>query len=148
MARRANLWATIVLSDRLSDPFSDEDEPNVGFGIEILAESLDEMPEQMQSSWLFDLVYQVSQQCAHHGGVAELIEELGLISLELPMSAAFTEVATPNERVGVLPGALPQALHDAVPASGQCHDARGQEPSADHPTRHAPQGRVEANLEG
>jgi hypothetical protein len=96
--------STIVLSDGLSDPFSDDDPPNAGFGIEVLAESSDTMPPEIQGSWLFDLVYGVSQQCAHHGGVRELIEELGLVSLELPMSEALREVATDNDRAGVLLG--------------------------------------------
>src|SRR5262245_17951131 len=47
---------TIVISDGLSDPFSDEPEPNAGFGMEVLAETADPMPGQLQASWLFDLV--------------------------------------------------------------------------------------------
>jgi hypothetical protein len=95
---------TIVISDGLSDPFSDEPEPNAGFGVEVLAETADPMPEQLQVSWLFDLVYLVSQQCAGHGGVRDLIDELGLLSLELPMTEAFQAVATSNNRAGVLLG--------------------------------------------
>lgn len=95
---------TIVISDGLSDPFSDDEEPSAGFGIEVLAETPDRMPKQLQASWLFDLVYQVSQQCAAHGGVRDLIDELGLLSLELPMSDALQPVATANNRAGVLLG--------------------------------------------
>ena len=95
---------TIVLSDGLSDPFSDDTEPNVGFGLEVLGETADRMPKQLQASWLFNLVYQVSQQCAAHGGVCELIARLGLISLELPMSDELQAVATENGRAGVLLG--------------------------------------------
>src|SRR5258708_39031146 len=51
---------TIVMSDGLSDPFSDETDPNTGFGIEVLAETADPMSEPLQASWLFELVYQVS----------------------------------------------------------------------------------------
>jgi hypothetical protein len=98
---------TIVISDGLSDPFSDEPEPSAGFGLEVLAETADPMPEQLQASWLFDLVYQVSQQCAGHGGVRELIDKLGLLSLELPMSEVLEPVATSNNRAGVLLGLAP-----------------------------------------
>jgi hypothetical protein len=98
---------TIVLSDGLSDPFSDEPEPNAGFGVEVLAETTDPVPEPLQVSWLFDLVYQVSQQCAAHGGVRDLIDELGLLSLELPMSDVLQPVATENNRAGVLLGVSP-----------------------------------------
>jgi hypothetical protein len=99
---------TIVMSDGLSDPFSDDDAPNVGFGLEVVTESADRMPKQLQASWLFNLVYQVSQQCASHGGVRELIEELGLISLELPISDELQPVATESGRAGVLLGIPPQ----------------------------------------
>jgi hypothetical protein len=98
---------TLIISDGLSDPFSEEVEPNAGFGIEVLAESSDSMPDQLQTSWLFDLTYQVSQQCANHGGVRDLIDELGLISLELPLSPALQPVATPNDTAGVLLGVAP-----------------------------------------
>jgi hypothetical protein len=98
---------TIVISDGLSDPFSDEPEPGAGFGLEVLAETADPMPEQLQASWLFDLVYQVSQQCASHGGVRDLIDKLGLLSLELPMSEVLQPVATSNNRAGVLLGLAP-----------------------------------------
>jgi hypothetical protein len=110
---------TIVISDGLSDPFSDEPEPNAGFGIEVLAETADPMPEQVQAGWLFDLVYQVSQQCAAHGGVRDLIDELGLLSLELPMSEVLRPVATSNTRAGVLLGlAAPDMQTDFASPGG------------------------------
>ena len=99
--------ATIILSDGLSDPFCDDPEPNPGFGLEVLAETTDSLPEQLQSSWLFDLVYQVSQQCAFHGGVRELIDRLGVVSLELPLSEPLQAVATGNDTAGVLLCTLP-----------------------------------------
>lgn len=108
----------IVLSDGLSDPFSDDDDPNVGFGIEIVAESPDAMPAQMRESWLFDLVYQVSQQCAAHGGVGDLIEELGMISLELPVSDALKDVATSDDGAGVLLGVASPNLPQTVTLPG------------------------------
>lgn len=98
---------TLVISDGLSDPFSDVADLNPGFGLEILAETPDRMPEPLPATWLFELVYQVSQQCAAHGGVGDLIEELGLLSLELPMSDVLTPVATPNDTAGVLLGVDP-----------------------------------------
>ena len=92
------------MSDGLSDPFSEDETPTAGFGLEVLAQSGDLMPDQLQGSWLFNLVYQVSQQCAAHGGVRGLIDRLGLLSLELPMSEELRPVATDNGRAGVLLG--------------------------------------------
>lgn len=104
---------TILISDGLSDPFSDEPEPNAGFGIEVLAETTDPMARHLQNSWLFDLVYQVSQECAAHGGVRDLIDEFGSVSLELPISDVLQPVATSNNRAGVLLG---------LPAPGVQHE--------------------------
>lgn len=98
---------TMILSDGLADPFCDDPEPNPGFGLEVLAETNDSLAEPLQGTWLFDLVYQVSQQCAFHGGVRELIDRLGLVSLELPLSPQLQAVGTPNNTAGVLLGPLP-----------------------------------------
>lgn len=95
---------TVIMSDGLSDPFSDDPAPNVGFGVEVLGETSDPVVEPVPATWLFDLVYQVSQQCAAHGGVRELIDELGLLSLELPSSDPLKEFETVNGTVGVLLG--------------------------------------------
>jgi hypothetical protein len=98
---------TIIMSDGLSDPFSDMTEPNVGFGLEILAETSDSMPDELhhlRANWLFDLTYQVSQRCASHGAVRELIEEFGVISLEASMSEVPEFFSTPSNYAGVLLG--------------------------------------------
>jgi hypothetical protein len=98
---------TMVMSDGLSDPFCDDPEPNPGFGLEVLAETSDNLPHELQGSWLLDLVYHVSQQCAFHGGIRDLIDRFGLVSLELPMSEALEPVATANDKAGVLLGVMP-----------------------------------------
>ena len=93
-----------VLSDGLADPFDDSDAPNVGFGLEVIGETTDELPEPIQGSWLFDLVYGVSQQCAAHGGVADIVNDLGIVSLELPATESLKPLETEEGRVGVLLG--------------------------------------------
>jgi hypothetical protein len=102
--------STMILSDGLSDPFSDDPEPNPGFGLEVLAESNDALEGSVQGTWLFDLVYQVCQQCAFHGGVRALIDRAGLVSLELPLSETLRPVATASDKVGVLLGTMPPEL--------------------------------------
>jgi hypothetical protein len=93
-----------IMSDGLSDPFSDTDEMNCGFELEVIAETSDPLPSRLEQSWLFDLVYGVSQQCANHGGVAEIVTELGILSLELPVGDSLQSIANDNGRVGVLLG--------------------------------------------
>jgi len=71
---------TLIASDGLSDPF--EDGSRNGFGLEIFAVT-DEPLERAAPSWLFDAVWQMSQFCAQHGGVADLLDELRLVTTEL-----------------------------------------------------------------
>src|SRR5207249_11940826 len=47
---------TLVTSDGLSDPFAGDPAPNVGFGVEVLAETPDALPDALQKTWLFDVV--------------------------------------------------------------------------------------------
>lgn len=112
--------STIIISDGLSDPFEDKDDPNTGFGLEILVESADSVPEEIHTSWLFKMVDQVSQQCAHHGGVRDLIDRAGLLSLEFPKSSllslktttssALEAAGTARGTVGVMLGVAPPGL--------------------------------------
>jgi hypothetical protein len=98
---------TVVASDGLADPFDDQKEPNVGFGIEVLGETSDEIEGSVQNDWLFWIVYDVAQQAAAHGGFRELIDELGLLSMELHCRYGPHELATPKGRIGVLLGVHP-----------------------------------------
>jgi hypothetical protein len=106
VVRRSN-QSTIVCSDGLSDPFEDEAEPNIGFGLEILAETTDSLPEAPKASWLFEMVYDVSQQTAAHGGFRELIDNYGVVSMELQASPSLEEIANESGAYGVLLGIEP-----------------------------------------
>ena len=98
---------TIIVSDGLSDPFEDQPEPNAGFGLEFLGETADALPAQLGTSWLFDIVYGVSQQAAAHGGFREFIDELGLLSTEVGAPGELKALAGPKGSVGVLLGLRP-----------------------------------------
>lgn len=99
--------STIVCSDGLADPFDDVPEPNVGLGIEVLGETSDPVDGPVQNHWLFWVVYDVAQQAAHHGGFCELIDELGLLSMEIKNRYGPDELATPDGTLGVLLGVHP-----------------------------------------
>lgn len=102
---------TIIVSDGLSDPFDDADEPNTGLGIEILAEAEGLEDDSPQKSWLFALVYKVSQQAARIGRFRELIDEMGVLSMEIKSpSADFYDVRTEAGHVGLLLGLAPPEL--------------------------------------
>ena len=109
---------TLLASDALSDPFDDswEGAPRVqGFELEMFAVGTPDSAEK--GSWLLPLVQQASMQAAHHQGIRALLDEMGVLSMEL------WDVPIPDEhrgdwcvdegRVGVLIG----ATHPAVPAS-------------------------------
>ncbi|NBM20710.1 hypothetical protein [Streptomyces sp. GC420] len=105
----------LVASDGLSDPFAplvmremdvDPEEPSNGFGYEFYATTADPI-DRIPGSWLFDLVWQVSQLGALQdlGGT---LDRLTLVSTELydvriprPYTDRFVNV---HRRVGVLLG--------------------------------------------
>jgi hypothetical protein len=105
VVRRAD--RTIVVSDGLSDPFSDDPDPNVGFGIEVLLETADPIEGSVQNDWPFWVVYDVAQQAAAHGGFRELIDELDVLSMEIRARFGPDELATPQGRLGLLLGVHP-----------------------------------------
>jgi hypothetical protein len=93
---------TIVVSDGLSDPF--EGEEDVGFGIEIMAETADPLADPLPASWLFQVVSDVSQQAAYHGGFRDLIDELGVLSMETRTPPELEALANPEGLLGILLG--------------------------------------------
>jgi hypothetical protein len=102
----------LLASDGLSDPF-DEGGPQElsGFELELYAISSDEV--SVPGSWLWDMVWQMSNFAAGHGGIRELLDELGLISTELYdvsiPEASADRFVNQEGRVGVMLG-----LEDAV----------------------------------
>jgi hypothetical protein len=95
---------TFIVSDGLSDPFDDEREPNIGFGVEILAETADDIGADIRASWLFHLVYQVSQNAANHGGFRQAIEQYKVFTMEIAAQGYMQEHENADGRVGLLLG--------------------------------------------
>lgn len=96
----------IIASDGLSDPFEDDDdifEPRghllevcIEFPIVALA------GEEISASWLFDLVYQVSQNVADHGSIDLLVQRHGSVSLALDLQQPPAGLENEYEQVGVV----------------------------------------------
>ena len=95
---------TVIASDGLSDSFENQGELNTGFGIEIVGESADALPDHLQMSWLFAVVYEVSQQAAAHGGFRALIDEMGMFSMEIKAPNELESLANTAGNVGLLLG--------------------------------------------
>jgi hypothetical protein len=98
----------LIASDGLSDPFPNpEAGDGNGYGLEVFAVTVDPVAEPARS-WLFDIVWQTSQNAAADGGLAGLLDQLGLVSIELydvaiPPSHAERFVSV-DGRVGALLG--------------------------------------------
>ena len=102
--RRAD--SIIIASDGLSDPFEDDDDVFVPRGhllevcIEAPLSAFDGRP--VQASWLFDVIYQVSQNVADHGSIDLLVQRHGSVSMVLDVREAPAGLEDGDEQVGVL----------------------------------------------
>lgn len=102
--RRAD--SIIIASDGLSDPFEDDDDVFVPRGH--LLEVCIEAPlsafdgKDVAHSWLFDLIYQVSQNVADHGSIDLLVQRHGSVSMVLDVRDAPAGLEDEDEQVGVL----------------------------------------------
>lgn len=102
--RRAD--SIIIASDGLSDPFEDDDDVFVPRGH--LLEVCIEAPlsafdgQEVAHSWLFDVIYQVSQNVADHGSIDLLVQRHGSVSMALDLQQAPEGLEDENEQVGVL----------------------------------------------
>src|SRR6185436_3694060 len=108
---------TIVASDGLSDPYSDFDDNaanqgynGVGCEFYLQCDEVIEDFQAFQSSWQFQVLYQMAQQAASNPNIAGIIEEYTYVSTELYDCDGVGEAFINEEgRVGVLVG-LPSTL--------------------------------------
>lgn len=96
----------LIASDGLSDPFEDDDDVFVPRGH--LLEVCIEAPlsafdgKEVAHSWLFDVIYQVSQNVADHGSIDLLVQRHGSVSMALDLQQAPEGLEDENEQVAVL----------------------------------------------
>ena len=95
----------IIQSTGLSDPFEDKNEANNGFRLEIFAETKDNLGDNIKGSWLFELVYSVSQEAAYNGNLYNFIKKYGVITMELEIAhRSLKYLQSENGTVGVMLG--------------------------------------------
>ncbi|RKH60691.1 imm11 family protein [Corallococcus llansteffanensis] len=100
--RRANEH-TLVVTDGLSDPFSDIlDRPTVGFGLELAMETPELLPD-LEKSWLVQLLERVGNELAGHEKLRSALER-GTLSMEVSGQHLPETLLTPEGRVAVLLG--------------------------------------------
>ncbi|MGH3727573.1 MAG: hypothetical protein ACRDTU_02345 [Micromonosporaceae bacterium] len=100
--------AVMVASDGLADPSDEEDGATVnGLGIEAYAVTTEPV-DDVRNTWLFDLVWQTSQNIASFGAeFTEIAQQWPLVSLELydvSIPETHEDRYFNEERVGVLLG--------------------------------------------
>ncbi|WP_158219231.1 MULTISPECIES: hypothetical protein [unclassified Achromobacter] len=100
--------STLLVSNGLSDPFeparADPQADRLGFGVEVYAEMRGQRLQDLARSWFFDLVYQVSQNVAHHGQFQRLIERHGVLSMLLEVKGLPQHWVSPEGMAGMLIG--------------------------------------------
>lgn len=118
---------TVILAgDGLSDPFDDMEEPNQGFSLECYLESDDPALRKniadLKKTWQFQLVYEVAQNFANHGGVKALLEEYGTLSMEFSHIDVPEPFRDEEGRVGILLGLESEQIPTSI--TGPAGDIR------------------------
>ncbi|ATB34816.1 hypothetical protein CYFUS_000223 [Cystobacter fuscus] len=93
---------TLLVTDGLSDPFPEHDEPSVGFGLELLLETDSEMKE-VHKNWPLQLLQRVGDELARSEPVREAVKA-GPFCLDVSGKRMPTLLVTQEGRVGVLLG--------------------------------------------
>lgn len=106
----------LVASNGLSDPWDDGRDEN-GFGLEFFAITSDPL-DTVPGSWLWDIVWQMSQFAAKRGDLAELLDDMGLLSTEL-YDVGIPErhrsrFVNADGRVGVMLGMIEDPLPSSI----------------------------------
>ncbi len=95
----------IIASTGLSDPFEDATDRNSGFELEMIAETKSDIGDDITSSWLFKLVYYMSQQAACNGKLKYYLEQYNVTTMELTASdAGLEDFQDEKGMVGVMLG--------------------------------------------
>jgi hypothetical protein len=93
---------TLLVTDGLSDPFSEHEQPSLGFGLELALET-DEPVKDARASWALQLLQRVADEVAEHERVRKAALG-GLLSMEVSGKGMPVSLVTEEGRVGVLLG--------------------------------------------
>jgi hypothetical protein len=99
--RRAE-GSTLLVTDGLSDPYLEREEPSVGFGLELALETDAELM-QVHKSWPTQLLQRVGDELCRNESLREAAKA-GPLSLDVSGKRMPTSLVTQEGRVGVLLG--------------------------------------------
>ncbi len=108
-----NATNTILVTDGLSNPFPKRSFNN-GFDIEILVETTDPILENYESTWLFHVLFQVSQNAAYHAGFRKLIDQHQIGMLEIASIPELQPFQNETGNIGIFLGLHTGLKHDTV----------------------------------
>jgi len=114
--------SVLLASDGLSDPHLEPElvEPGLsGFGVEVFLETADaavsgEGIGSVVGTWAFHLLYEMAQNVAYLGDVAERLDGLGIVSMELQDFSVGHGWDTEDGSVGVLLGVPAEGLPEGL----------------------------------
>lgn len=98
----------IIASDGLSDPFTDCEEHKIhmnGFGGEVFIETADLVDasfDEITKSWHYETIEIWARNVAHYGGLNARLEKYGVMSMELPIQSAPSDLKNEHGNVGFL----------------------------------------------
>lgn len=99
----------IIASDGLSDPWPADGgasgDDRFGFGLEVFIEvkGLQALTfKDIQAHWAFSAVENLARNVANHGGFRQLVDDLGALSIELPVDEGPAGWVKPNGNLGGL----------------------------------------------
>jgi hypothetical protein len=99
---------TLLVTEGLCDPFPEQEQPSVGFGLELALET-DESVEESHASWALQLLQRVAAEVAEHERVRDAALA-GLLSMEVSGKGMPESLVTEEGRVGVLLGVESRTL--------------------------------------
>jgi hypothetical protein len=99
---------TLLVTEGLCDPFPEQGQPSVGFGLELALET-DESVEESHASWALQLLQRVAAEVAEHERVRDAALA-GLLSMEVSGKGMPESLVTEEGRVGVLLGVESRTL--------------------------------------
>ncbi|MCR9235797.1 MAG: hypothetical protein NXI17_03940 [Alphaproteobacteria bacterium] len=113
--------STIMATDGLSDPFEDQNRSSQGFRVEFFID-ITERPLSEQSRHIaVETLMTIAYNTVARGGVEDLLDEYGLISMEIPESDLPATHLTSDGSAGILLGG-PKADFETLYVDGPLGD--------------------------
>lgn len=109
--------STVMATDGLSDPFDDRNEGTQGFGVEFFIDITERPMSEYSRNIAVETLMTIAYNTVARGGVEDLLDEFGLISMEIPESDLPATHLTSDGSAGILLGG-PKADFDTLYIDG------------------------------